>query len=279
MANCVPCPASSGDTALRSRQFLCINPEYRFFTANAPIREIKLQNLSIIVPVLNEEAVIASCLRQLAALREQGAQVIVVDGGSTDATISTALPLCDLVVHAPRGRASQMNAGAEKAEGDILLFLHVDTRLAAGGPEALAAGLASSSHDWGRFDVRIEGLSPILALVAAMMNLRSHWTGIATGDQAIFMRRTAFNAVGGFPDILLMEDIEISRRLKLLGPPLCLREKVMTSGRRWEKNGVLRTILFMWRLRLAHYFGADPSALARQYGYTPREGLPRKDGR
>ena len=222
---------------------------------------------------------IASCLQQLAAPRKDGAQVIVADGCSTDATISTALPLCDIVVTAPRGRASQMNAGAEATQGDILLFLHADTQLPENGPEALIAGLAAGKHDWGRFDVRIEGTSRLLALVAAMMNLRSRWTGIATGDQAIFVRRTAFDAVGGFPDIPLMEDIEISRRLRRLGPPLCLREKVTTSGRRWEKNGVLRTILFMWRLRLTHYFGADPAVLARQYGYTPRDDRQRKDER
>ncbi|MCC2095758.1 MAG: TIGR04283 family arsenosugar biosynthesis glycosyltransferase [Hyphomicrobiales bacterium] len=231
-----------------------------------------MENLSIIIPALNEGAAIAAALGDLADLRTRGAEIIVADGGSTDATVSIALKLCDEVVQAPRGRASQMNAGARAAQGDILLFLHADTKLPGTGIDVLMHGLASG-HVWGRFNVRIEGPPPLLRLVAAMMNRRSRWTGIATGDQAMFMRREAFEAVGGFPDIPLMEDIEISKRLKRLGPPLCLQEEVTTSGRRWETNGVIRTILTMWRLRLAYFLGADPARLARQYGYTPREDV------
>ncbi len=227
--------------------------------------------LSIIMPVLDEEARIAATLRELAALRRHGAEVIVVDGGSRDRTIELARPLCDRLIRAPRGRAAQMNAGASAARGDVLLFLHADTRLPADADRLILDGLAASGHAWGRFDVRIEGAHPLFPLIAATMNLRSRLTGIATGDQAIFVEKTAFAAIGGFPDIALMEDIVLSRRLKRLGRPLCLRARVWTSGRRWEQHGVVRTILTMWRLRLAFFFGAAPARLAASYGYVPRD--------
>ncbi len=223
-------------------------------------------SLSIILPVLNEAQGIAETL---GALRGLGAQVIVADGGSRDGTIGAALPLAGLVVPAPRGRAVQMNAGAREASGDLLLFLHADTKLPAGAVELIAAAL--QSHQWGRFDVAIEGRSPFLRLISAMMNVRSRLTGIATGDQAMFMTRKAFEAIGGFPEIPLMEDIAASKALKRIGPPACLRARVRTSGRRWDKNGVLRTVLLMWRLRLEYFFGADPDGLALRYGYRPRE--------
>ena len=173
----------------------------------------------------------------------------------------------DRVVLATRGRALQMNAGAERASGDVLLFLHADTRLPAEADRVVLNGLDQSRRVWGRFDVKIDGRSRLLPVVAWLMGLRSRLTGIATGDQAIFLRRDAFQAVGGFPAVALMEDIAICKRLKRLGRPLCLRACVTTSGRRWEKNGVLSTILLMWRLRFAYFLGADPKQLARQYGY------------
>jgi rSAM/selenodomain-associated transferase 2 len=173
----------------------------------------------------------------------------------------------DQVLSAPRGRALQMNVGAAKANGDVLLFLHADTRLPGEAERLVLDGLARSGHAWGRFDVVIEGRHPMLRLVAAMMNLRSRLTGIATGDQAIFVKRDAFQAAGGFPEIPLMEDIALSKRLKRGGRPLCLRERATTSGRRWETHGVFRTILLMWRLRLAYFLGADPAALAGRYRY------------
>ena len=180
--------------------------------------------------------------------------MIVVDGGSEDGTAQLAAGLCDRVVTAPRGRAAQMNAGAREATGDILLFLHADTRL----PE----NFILERHVWGRFDVRIEGRHPLLKVVAWSMNLRSRLTGIATGDQAIFVRRDAFP---GFPEIPLMEDVALSRVVKRRCRPACLRAKVITSGRRWESRGVLRTILLMWRLRAMYAMGASPEALARRY--------------
>jgi rSAM/selenodomain-associated transferase 2 len=225
--------------------------------------------LSIIIPVLDEAERIAAALAALAPLRRSGAEVIVVDGGSRDGTADIARPLADAVATAPRGRATQMNAGAAVAHGDVLLFLHADTRLPHGADRLIHDGLARSGCAWGRFDIAIAGRGALLSAVAGAMNLRSRLTGIATGDQALFVTRDAFARVGGFADIALMEDIELSRRLKRVSPPLCLRARVTTSGRRWEQHGVARTILLMWRLRLAYFLGAEPAVLARRYGYEP----------
>jgi rSAM/selenodomain-associated transferase 2 len=221
--------------------------------------------LSIIVPVLDEAAGIEHHLTALAPLRDRGHEVIVVDGGSRDATVTLSRPLADRVLCASRGRALQMNAGAAAAGGDVLLFLHADTALPELADEIVARGLRDTERAWGRFDVRIAGRHPLLAVVARLMNLRSRWTGIATGDQAMFVRREAFVHAGGFPAIALMEDIALSRVLGKTSRPVCLRHRVLTSGRRWEKYGVVVTILHMWRIRLAYFFGADPDRLARAY--------------
>jgi len=193
--------------------------------------------------------------------------VIVVDGGSRDATVLRARPRADAVISAERGRAAQMNAGAARANGNVLLFLHADTRLPHDADRMVLDGLHRSGRAWGRFDVRIEGARRLLPVVAWLMNLRSRLTGIATGDQAMFVRRDAFVAAGGFPAIPLMEDIALSKRLKRASRPVCLPDRVVTSGRRWEQNGILSTVLLMWRLRLAFFFGADPGKLAQRYGY------------
>jgi rSAM/selenodomain-associated transferase 2 len=221
--------------------------------------------LAVILPILNEEAGIAAAL---AALQPLDAEIVAVDGGSSDKTVTLASPLCDRLVRAARGRARQMNAGAAVAHGDILLFLHADTVLPAQADRLVGAATAGGAH-WGRFDVRITGNSAWFPIIAALMNLRSRLTGIATGDQAIFVSRTAFAQVGGFADIPLMEDIVLSQRLKRLGRPACLRQKVTTAGRRWEKHGVLRTVFTMWWLRLRFFLGADPARLASEYGYAP----------
>ncbi len=231
-----------------------------------------MPTLSIIVPVLDEAKGIASALTALAPFRARGAEVIVVDGGSRDRTMELAAPLADRVIGAPRGRAAQMNAGAAVARGDVLVFLHADTRLPPEADSLVLDGLSGPAWRWGRFDVRIEGRSPLLMLVGSLMNWRSLVTGIATGDQAMFVARDAFAAVSGFPDIALMEDIELSRRLKRLSRPLCLTARVSTSGRRWDERGTIRTIFLMWRLRLGYFLGANPAALARRYGYVPRDG-------
>jgi len=227
-------------------------------------------NLSIIIPVLNEEAEIADTLAALAPLRACGVETIVVDGGSRDRTVALARPLADTVIESARGRAVQMNAGAAAAKpGNVLLFLHADTRLPAEADRLVLDGLARSGRQWGRFDVRISGRHPLLRVVARLMNIRSRLTGVATGDQAIFVTRDLFDAVGGFPDIPLMEDVALSRALRRSGTPLCLRPRALTSGRRWEKEGVVRTIVLMWRLRFAYSLGAEPARLARRYGYAP----------
>ena len=221
--------------------------------------------LSIIIPCLNEAAGIAATLAQLQPLRGRGAEVIVADGGSDDGSAGLAAPLADRVVAAPRGRASQMNAGADVARGDVLLFLHADCRLPENADRLVLDGLAAGAKQWGRFDVTLASANPLLKTVARMMNLRSRWSGIATGDQGIFMTRGLFEKIGRFPLVPLMEDIALCKSAKLHGAPLCLHERIAASPRRWEKHGVLRTIILMWRLRLAYFLGADPAGLALRY--------------
>lgn len=221
--------------------------------------------ISIIVPALNEAAQITPMLRSLQPLRTQGHEIIVVDGGSNDGTPALARPLCDQLLDAPRGRARQMNAGVGVAQGDVLWFLHADSVAPATACEALLAACAQPSCAWGRFDVRLSGSHPLLRMVERLMNLRSRWTGIATGDQGIFVRRGLLERVGGFPDIPLMEDVALSRLLKRQARPVCLRECLITSSRRWEQGGVTRTILLMWRLRFAYWCGVPPDRLALRY--------------
>ena len=230
--------------------------------------------LCIVVPVLNEAEHLAPGLAALQRFRNRGARLVVVDGGSDDDTVANARSHADMVLVAPRGRAAQMNAGAAACAttcaADVLLFLHADTRLPEQADVAVQRALLGP-HTWGRFDVQIDSDRRLLRLVARLMNLRSRWSGIATGDQAMFVRQELFRNVGGFPDIPLMEDIAMSRLLKRHGPPACLREKVITSARRWEQHGVWPTVLLMWRLRAAYFFGADPARLALRYGYRPRQ--------
>jgi len=231
-----------------------------------------MPSLSIIVPVLDEAAGIAAALEALTPFRQRGVEVIVVDGGSRDRTMELARPLADRMIAAPRGRGAQMNAGAAIATGDVLLFLHADTRLPPDVDGLLLEAMRDSTWQWGRFDTRIEGGNPLLAMVAGFMNWRSLITGIATGDQAMFVRRAAFDAAGGFPDIALMEDVALSKRLKRIGRPLGLAARVVTSGRRYHERGMIRMILLMWRLRFEYFLGVEPAVLARRYGYVPRDG-------
>jgi rSAM/selenodomain-associated transferase 2/rSAM/selenodomain-associated transferase 1 len=223
--------------------------------------------VSIVIPALDEARAIVGTLAALQPSRAAGHEVIVVDGGSVDATVALAAPLADRVSSAARGRARQMNAGAAAATGDILLFLHADSRLPADGVATLLREMGRSGRRWGRFDVAIAGRARALRCVEALMNLRSRATGIATGDQAIFVERALFREIGGYPDQPLMEDIELSRRLKrAAGSPLCLRQRVVTSARRWERHGPWRTVIAMWRWRFAYWRGARPADLAAEYG-------------
>ncbi|HKK13830.1 MAG TPA: TIGR04283 family arsenosugar biosynthesis glycosyltransferase [Gammaproteobacteria bacterium] len=221
--------------------------------------------VSVIVPTLNEADCIVATLSRLQGLRRRGHEVIVVDGGSTDATRALAGPLADRVLRTRRGRGRQMRAGAEAARGTVLWFLHADTLAPEEADRHIDRALQCTGRAWGRFDVALQGHHPLLRVVGAAMNLRSRLTGIATGDQGLFVRRRLYDRVGGFPDIALMEDVALSRRLHRQGRPACLRQRLITSGRRWDQGGLMATIWLMWRLRLAYALGADPAALARRY--------------
>ena len=222
-------------------------------------------SLSIIIPALDEAEHIVATLDSLQPLRRRGVEIIVADGGSRDNTANLARERADQVLTVPAGRARQMNAGAAAALGEILCFVHADSRMPEGADGLIVDGLSRSRRSWGRFDVSIAGTHPMLRVIAQLMNWRSRLTGIATGDQGLFLTRSLFEAAGRFPEIALMEDIALTRQLKRYSPPLCIAHRLMTSGRRWEKHGVWRTMLLMWRLRLAYFFGADPDRLARQY--------------
>jgi rSAM/selenodomain-associated transferase 2 len=228
--------------------------------------EASATRLSIIIPTLNEAGHIEASLAMLQPLRAAGHVIIIVDGGSDDDTAVLAKPLADHIILSERGRSQQMNAGARLASGDVLLFLHADTQLPDVAMHLISGGLARSGKSWGRFNVRLSGRQALLRVVERMMNLRSCLTGIATGDQAIFVRREAFFSVEGFANIPLMEDIALSRTLKnTFGRPLCIVLPVITSSRRWEQNGIMRTILLMWQLRMAYFFGTSPQELADRY--------------
>lgn len=223
------------------------------------------QHLSVIIPALNE----AGCIRELCAalqpLRSRGHEVILVDGGSDDQTLALGKPLVDRTLCSARGRALQMRAGAAAANGTILWFLHADTGVPDNPDQLILAALENGRADWGRFDVLLSDKHVVLRSVAYLMNLRSRISGIATGDQGIFVRRSLYEQAGGIPSLPLMEDIALSRALKKHGRPACIRQKLLTSARRWQKHGIARTILTMWGLRLAYFIGISPHHLAKYY--------------
>ena len=229
--------------------------------------------VSIIIPVLNEEFAIREKLPNMQWVRESGHELIVVDGGSTDNSLYIANKYADSTISTSQGRAVQMNAGAKIASGDVLLFLHIDTLLPENGINSILTFLSSANGKdfdkageiWGRFDVRLSGKHIMFRIIEFMMNWRSRMTGIATGDQAIFITRHLFMRIGGYKEIPLMEDIEICRRLNKNSKPVCIDRCVIASSRHWESFGIYRTVFLMWRLRLSYWLGVDPLRLAKQY--------------
>lgn len=220
--------------------------------------------ISIIIPVLNEEKALSYLLNSLQSFDDENHEVIVVDGGSFDNSLFIAQEKVKTVIVSKPGRALQMNSGAELASGDVLLFLHVDTIL----PESALTAISSScinDNCWGRFDVRLSSDKSVYRLIEGFINIRSRLTSIATGDQAIFIRRDLFNRFNGFPEIALMEDVALSKRLKKQAAPVCLKDRVITSSRRWETRGVIATVLLMWKLRLYYFFGVSPDKLQKMY--------------
>jgi rSAM/selenodomain-associated transferase 2 len=220
--------------------------------------------LSIVIPVLSESEQIERCLNGLQLLRQRGHEVIVVDGGSNDDTVLLALPLCDRVIQSEKSRAIQMNSGAANATGHCILFLHADTILPPGITD-LFLQLKNIEKEWGHFDIKLSGRNCLFRIIETCMNIRSRLTGIATGDQTVFVGKDLFNEINGFPEIALMEDIAISRILIKHSKPVCFREKVVSSSRRWEENGILKTILKMWVMRLLYFFHFDTDRLAKIY--------------
>lgn len=239
-------------------------PRRHVVKKSEPGKIILCMKLSIIIPVLNEARWIQQTLQALQFYRGEGLEIIVVDGESMDDTVQLASPLADIVLNSKPGRAKQMNCGASNAQGKHLLFLHADTILSEDAFFSLQTSL-SQGVVWGRFDIRLSGNHPPLRMVESFMNWRSRWTGIATGDQGIFVGTELFKSVGGFPDIALMEDIALSKKLRRIVKPGCLKQKVISSSRRWETNGIFRTILLMWSLRIKYFLGVDPNQLANKY--------------
>ncbi|KYZ86303.1 glycosyl transferase [Alcanivorax sp. KX64203] len=236
------------------------------------------RRLSVVIPVLNEAPRLRWLLPKLRRHLWDQDEIIVVDGASTDDTVSVAEEGADKVLHCDRGRARQMNFGAERACGDLLWFLHADSGLRREQPAALR--YLPEGPLWGRFDVRLKGRHPLFPIIGGAMNLRSRWTGIATGDQGIFVDRLLFLDVGGFPLQPLMEDVALSACLRRHGKPLCLHPRMVVDSRRWQQHGVLRTILLMWRLRWRYWRGADPAELHRIYyrDHDDGEAAPEREG-
>lgn len=217
------------------------------------------------MPVLNEAGRVQKALEKLQRFRGERAELIVVDGGSVDGTAKQSEGLCDQLIQSSAGRATQMNAGAQAASGQILIFHHVDSDLPDSALDQIADKLDPGTYAWGRFDVRLSGQRAVFRMIEWFMNRRSCLTGVATGDQSLFVLRDHFESLGGFPDIPLMEDIALSKQLKKITRPACICDPVVTSSRRWEDNGVLHTILLMWFLRLAYVLDVPPARLRDWY--------------
>ena len=230
-----------------------------------PDKPVAKTKLSVIIPALNEASHIATTLSLLQPMRRRGVEIILVDGGSEDNTIQRAKNQVDKILTGRRGRARQMNLGAQAASGEVLWFVHADTSVPDVADQYIQQAITTSQYCWGRFDIRLSGSASFLKVVASLINLRSRLTAIATGDQGIFVSKSTFEQLGGFSDQELMEDIELSRQLKKISRPICLRYRLVTSSRRWENNGIIRTILLMWTLRFLYALGVNARTLARWY--------------
>lgn len=224
-----------------------------------------MMKISVIIPVYNEESCIAETLRGLQQIREEGHEIILVDAGSTDDTCALAEPLVDQVIHSAKSRALQMNNGASRAKGQYFWFLHADTRVSPGAMKTLQQVLNDENFKWSRFDIRLSGKHILFRIIERMVNFRSCVTAIATGDQGICVERNLFFQTGCYPEIPLMEDIALSTRLKNVKRPVCIHEPLITSSRRWEENGIVKTILLMWRLRFLYWVGISPDKLVKMY--------------
>jgi len=220
--------------------------------------------ITVIIPTLNEEDILPKTLQSLQVVRQKGVELIVVDGGSEDATVSIAKQFADKVLSAEPGRAKQLNKGAEYAHGKLLVFLHADTCLPSGAYKTLVQ-YAVQDECWGRFKVALNRAGRAYRMIEMMMNSRSCLTSIVTGDHTMFVSKKLFEKVAGYPDIALMEDIAISKKLKKHQALICLKETVITSARRWQENGVVSTILLMWRLRFLYFLNRSPQKLALAY--------------
>lgn len=221
--------------------------------------------LSIIIPALNEAGTIETTLMSLQPMRARGCELVLVDGGSSDATMSLAMPLVDKLIESAPGRARQMNTGALHSAAATLWFLHADSRVPAAADRAIQNSLGGAQSGWGYFPIRLSGGNPLLRIIAWAMNQRTRCTGVVTGDHGLFVSRCLFERVGGFPAIALMEDVAISKKLKKICRPLRLKQTLVSSSRRWESQGLLQTVLLMWCLRLLFFVGVSPARLANYY--------------
>lgn len=224
-----------------------------------------MSGLSIIIPVLNEEHFLAVNKERLVSLLQEGHEILIVDGGSQDDSVSIARSLGCEVFCTRASRGHQLGYGANRSKNDVLLFLHADTHLPSHTAKMVAQALVGPEQRWGRFDVRFSNPHPVFRVIAWFMNKRSCLTGIVTGDHALFIKRELYFSCGGYRDVPLMEDVELCRRLKKHASPVCLSEEVVTSSRRWEQNGIFKTVIMMWWLRLMFFFGWSPEKLARLY--------------
>jgi rSAM/selenodomain-associated transferase 2 len=224
--------------------------------------------LSIIVPVHNQARSIGAILHALKSFRDRGAEIIVVDGGSNDDTAMLARPLADQVIRSPRGLGLQMNEGAKVANGFIFLFLRPETKLPPDADTQVMYGRSRDTSVWGRFDLRLAGRHMMLPLAARYLNWRSRMSGIASGEQAIFVQREAFFRIGGFRHMPVMEDVDLCQRLKAISPPICVASRVTAPGERFDRDGMWKTLRAMWAMRMRYRMGAKPDDLAKRYGYA-----------